>query len=296
MKTRLTVLLVAALFAQTALAVAPEALLARMEKSKGPDGIERVKSSFAELVAKHPRSPELEAACTKLLFHSPRIAVPLLDRALKAKLPRNTEVVARYVRARAMLDGYNDVPPPRREALAATVRKQTNELVKRFPDVKLWEQTIGHVAKRMLYELDHLMPGKPAPQVFGVDLDGKPLALASFRGQVVALSFWGAWCPPCVAALPGERKFLDSMKGKPFALVGVNTDVEKAAGIKIAKKQGVTWRSFWDKDQEGPISTAYAVSSFPTVYVIDKKGIIRHRNIPPDEELLRACVTPLLAE
>lgn len=296
MMTRLTVLLVAALFAQTAWAVAPKVLLARMDKPKGPDGVARVKSSFSELVKKHPGSPELEAACTKLLFHSPVTALPLLEAALKAKLPRGTEAVARYVRARAMLDHYNNVAPPRRDAHTADVRKQTSELVKRFSDVKLWDTTIGQVSKRMLYELDTLMPGQPAPPVSGVDLDGKPLSLASFRGKVVALSFWGAWCPPCVAALPGERKFLDSMKGKPFELVGVNTDAEKANGIKIAKKQGVTWRSFWDKDQEGPICTAYAVSSFPTVYVIDKKGIIRHRNIPPDEEFLKACVTPLLAE
>lgn len=293
MKARLVLLLA---LASAVTAATPKELLEKIEKrEKGPGKIANVQSGFTELLARHPDAPELGTACVDLLFHAPATALPLLEKALAAKLPRATEGLARYVRARQLFDHYNNVAPMKRDAHVADVRKQVAELAK-FADVKIWDDTVGNLTRRMVYELDHLMPGQPAPAAAGVDLDGKPIALADFRGQVVALSFWGAWCPPCVAALPGERKFVDSMKGKPFALVGVNTDVDKAKGIAIAKKNGVTWRSFWDKAQDGPICTAYGVSSFPTVYVIDKKGIIRHRTLPPDEELLREAVTPLLAE
>ena len=35
--------------------------------------------------------------------------------------------------------------------------------------------------------------GKPAPEIVGEDLDGKPLKLSDYRGQVVLLDFWGNW-------------------------------------------------------------------------------------------------------
>jgi hypothetical protein len=36
-------------------------------------------------------------------------------------------------------------------------------------------------------------PGKPAPEITGEDIDGKPMKLSDFRGQVVLLDFWGNW-------------------------------------------------------------------------------------------------------
>lgn len=35
--------------------------------------------------------------------------------------------------------------------------------------------------------------GRPAPEIIGKDLDGKPMKLSDFRGKVVMLDFWGDW-------------------------------------------------------------------------------------------------------
>jgi hypothetical protein len=35
--------------------------------------------------------------------------------------------------------------------------------------------------------------GKPAPEITGEDIDGKPLKLSDYRGKVVVLDFWGNW-------------------------------------------------------------------------------------------------------
>ena len=37
------------------------------------------------------------------------------------------------------------------------------------------------------------MIGKPAPEIEGEDIDGKPMKLSDFRGKVVLLDFWGHW-------------------------------------------------------------------------------------------------------
>ena len=40
---------------------------------------------------------------------------------------------------------------------------------------------------------DGLAVGRPAPEIVGEDLDGAPLRLSDFRGQVVVLDFWATW-------------------------------------------------------------------------------------------------------
>ncbi|HMC90420.1 MAG TPA: redoxin domain-containing protein [Gemmataceae bacterium] len=44
-----------------------------------------------------------------------------------------------------------------------------------------------------LFELRHLLPGKPAPEIAGQDIDGKGFKLSDYRGKVVLLDFWGHW-------------------------------------------------------------------------------------------------------
>ena len=52
----------------------------------------------------------------------------------------------------------------------------------------------------------NLAVGKPAPEINGVDFDGKPLKLSDYRGKVVVLVFWGTWCGPCMAEVPHETR------------------------------------------------------------------------------------------
>jgi hypothetical protein len=35
--------------------------------------------------------------------------------------------------------------------------------------------------------------GRPAPEIVGKDLDGRPMRLSDFRGKIVMLDFWGDW-------------------------------------------------------------------------------------------------------
>ena len=35
--------------------------------------------------------------------------------------------------------------------------------------------------------------GRPAPEIDGTDVEGKPFKLSDYRGKVVALDFWGFW-------------------------------------------------------------------------------------------------------
>ena len=65
--------------------------------------------------------------------------------------------------------------------------------------------------------------------------------------------------------------------GKPFALLGVNSDEDRKVLKTVIAREKIIWRSWCDGGSpEGPISTRWQVSSWPTLYVIDGKGIVRH--------------------
>ena len=78
---------------------------------------------------------------------------------------------------------------------------------------------------------------------------------------------------------PHERSLVKKMENKPFALIGVNSDPDREALKEVLKKENITWRSFWNGKEGtgGPISSKWNVSGWPTLYVLDHKGIIRHK-------------------
>ncbi|HEY1860277.1 MAG TPA: hypothetical protein VGG61_07980, partial [Gemmataceae bacterium] len=43
----------------------------------------------------------------------------------------------------------------------------------------------------------------------------------------------------------------------------------------------ITWRSFWNGPEgtNGPISKKWNVHGWPTIYVLDQKGVIRYKNV-----------------
>ncbi|MBM3833822.1 MAG: TlpA family protein disulfide reductase [Verrucomicrobia bacterium] len=74
---------------------------------------------------------------------------------------------------------------------------------------------------------------------------------------------------------PHERSLVKKLEGKPFVLLGVNSD-PKARFRAVMKKENITWRSWWDGgNTSGPIASAWGIRGWPTLYLIDHKGIIR---------------------
>lgn len=136
--------------------------------------------------------------------------------------------------------------------------------------------TLAQAAEGRLDEMDNLAVGKPAPEIDGLDVLGKPLKLSDFRGKVVVLVFWGSWCGPCMIEVPHERKLAERLKDKPFALLGVNCNEPKDAAIQAMQAERITWPNWLDGDA-GPIVGRYHVRSYPSVFVLDAAGVVRSR-------------------
>jgi RNA polymerase sigma factor (sigma-70 family) len=202
-----------------------------------------------------------------------------------------------YLRAEAdrlyeeVIAEYGDVPYiTARDRLLETLLKQpepkwngqplTDEGRRRIEaGIARRRSTLGQVAEARLDDWHNLAVGKLAPEINGVDFHRKPLKLSDYRGKVVALVFWGTWCGPCMREIPRETALVERMKGRPFAMLGVNTDDDDGAARKVMEAQGVAWRNWHDGEPgEGPIAKLYHVRGYPTVYVIDAEGKIRAKD------------------
>jgi thiol-disulfide isomerase/thioredoxin len=130
---------------------------------------------------------------------------------------------------------------------------------------------------------------KAVPDVEGIDLDGKKVKLSSFKGKVVLLDFWATWCGPCVKMIPHEREMVEKLAKKGFVLLSVNFDEEKSTLTEFMTTQKMPWTHWWD-GQEGPVGKMFRVSVFPSLYLIDAKGVLRKKwfGSPGDEKLDKA--------
>ena len=83
---------------------------------------------------------------------------------------------------------------------------------------------------------------------------------------------------------PHERSLVKQLADKPFALIGINSDRDLEEIQETVKEKNITWRSFWNGPEGtgGPISTKWGVTGWPTIYVLDDKGVIRYKNVRGD--------------
>ena len=94
---------------------------------------------------------------------------------------------------------------------------------------------------------------------------------------------------------PHERSLVKRLENKPFALIGINSDSDRKRLTKHTEEEKITWRSWWDGGSTfGPIASTWNVTSWPTIYVLDAKGVIRYRDLIGKE--LDEAVDKLLQE
>jgi thiol-disulfide isomerase/thioredoxin len=85
--------------------------------------------------------------------------------------------------------------------------------------------------------------GKPAPAFTLVDLGGKNVSLADFKGHPMVVNFWGTYCAPCKLEMPWLEEFSHKYASDGLKVVGVTYDSEVGVPTisKDVHKLGVTY-------------------------------------------------------
>ena len=165
-----------------------------------------------------------------------------------------------------------DIPKANAEAA-----KLFERILTEFPHVRFQGKRIADIARAPYHAVTKIAIGKKAPDFAGRDVNGKPMKLSDYRGKVVVISFWSTSCKPCMAMLPHEKQLVSRMRRKPFVLLGINSDTDSKNLIAAIEKHKITWPNLWDSKRA--ISKTWLVNAWPTIIVLDHKGIIRHKHL-----------------
>jgi cytochrome c biogenesis protein CcmG/thiol:disulfide interchange protein DsbE len=135
--------------------------------------------------------------------------------------------------------------------------------------------------------------GKPAPS-FSLPQLGDPAKTfgdVDLKGQVSLLNVWASWCVSCRQ----EHPFLLKLsKEKLIPIYGLNYKDEREAGLGWLNQFGNPYL-FSAFDADGRVGINWGVYGVPETFVIDKKGIIRHKQTGPlSEELWNQTLYPLI--
>ncbi len=98
---------------------------------------------------------------------------------------------------------------------------------------------------------------------------------------------------------PHERSLVKRLADKPFALIGVNSDRDLNELKEVLNTEQITWRSFWNGPQGtgGPISADWNVRGWPTLFLIDHKGILRYKWVGnPGDKVMDEAIDKLVKE
>lgn len=110
--------------------------------------------------------------------------------------------------------------------------------------------------------------GGLAPSFTLLNTEGMPVRLEDFRGKDVIVNFWGTWCGPCRAELPGLNRF--AKKNPEVVMLGIAID--SGDWKKLAQEKKRLAISFPVLEARSAVSRAYGVRSLPSTFHIDEDG------------------------
>ncbi|MDE0468758.1 MAG: redoxin domain-containing protein [Candidatus Poribacteria bacterium] len=106
-----------------------------------------------------------------------------------------------------------------------------------------------------------------------VDLDGKRISLADYRGKVVLLDFWAVWCGPCIGELPNVKDVYEKYHNKGFEVIGISLDEDEKVLREFIKEHQLPWRQIFDGGGwKGALAQKYGVRGIPAPFLLDREG------------------------
>ncbi len=140
----------------------------------------------------------------------------------------------------------------------------------RFPHIDNLNVNDGMI--EVIYDLgekySRVKIGTAAPEISGVDVNGKEFDLYNIDNEYVIIFFWSYSCEHCREILNDMKYFLK--ENPDFSLLSICVNGEVKDIKKLLKKNdlkgifyhdGMSWKS--------PVVEAYAVTATPTIFILD---------------------------
>jgi thiol-disulfide isomerase/thioredoxin len=107
-------------------------------------------------------------------------------------------------------------------------------------------------------------------EISGDSLEGDPVDVADWRGEVVVVNVWGSWCTPCRKEAP---LLVDADAELDAQLVGIDIRDNTAEALAFEREFGIEYPSIYDQGSEQLLGLGkYDSRATPSTYVLDREG------------------------
>lgn len=123
-------------------------------------------------------------------------------------------------------------------------------------------------------ELPYALAGKPGPDFALRSSQGINVRLSEYRGDVVALAFWGSRCGVCAGQLGVLDRLQQTYGSAGLVTLAVDVDDDQKAALEFLG--GLPQRFPLLMDPAKGVARGYRVDSLPMLLLIDRTGVVRH--------------------
>lgn len=114
-------------------------------------------------------------------------------------------------------------------------------------------------------------------------MDGTVFSSMDLKGKVVVLDFFFRSCHPCLLTLPVLEKIDAAYKNRELVILGIdNVDKDDDVFRQFLLSKNIRYPVTLGNDS---LVSSFKVSEYPTLYIIDKKGVIHHIQVGYAENL-----------
>jgi len=158
------------------------------------------------------------------------------------------------------------------------------------------QEESGGAPEIRAYMIDRLrqleMVGRPAPHFEGTTIDGDPIRLTDFQGDVVLLVFWASWHDPTDEHFEFLESVYETYHDQGFEILGINLDALADGAPDAETLRPILGRYLIDHNVRWPnlittpeneldIAALYGVSEIPATVLINREGRVAHLDLTP---------------
>lgn len=130
-----------------------------------------------------------------------------------------------------------------------------------------------------------LKRGQKLPVAAMTDLNGSEIKMGGKQNRAYVIDFWATWCGPCKAAIPFLQELHDKYAKRGVSVIGIALQSGSEQEVRrFVEDYSMTYPITVPPAEGKAVMNQFRVDAFPTLYVVDKRGIIRLVEVGYSEE------------
>lgn len=155
------------------------------------------------------------------------------------------------------------------------------EMAERFYE-KYPDSDMSRALQTRISNFSKLANGKKAPKFNATTLEGSSINLDNFNGKYILLDFWATWCRPCRLENPKLVGQYEKFNKMGFEILNISIDKDSTQWKEAIRKDGLlSHQQILDANLS--IYKLYSLSTLPSNFLLDPKGLIIAKNISAEE-------------